>query len=189
MPRVISGSAKKCILASLPGVSTRPTSDRIKESMFNILSYAVCNANVLDLFSGTGALGIEALSRGASRAVFADSSAACVKIIQNNLTKTGLSEKSEVLKNDAVHAIGSLADQFNLIFMDPPYGKGLNESALKAITESGILSDDGIIVIEAGSDEQIITKPFKYDIFDHRDYGRTGVYFLRKSKNIVENNF
>lgn len=152
--RVISGSAKGHRLKAPDGISTRPTTDRIKESLFNILAPDLYGCEFLDLFSGSGGIGIEALSRGASRAVFVDSSDVCRKIIIENLEHTKLTERAEVFREDVFSALRMLSkkgESFDLIFLDPPYDKGLTETVLSDIVKYGILKDDGYIVAERSS--------------------------------------
>lgn len=152
--RVISGQARGHKLIAPEGKSTRPTTDRIKESLFNILSGYLYNCNFLDLFSGSGAIGIEALSRGAKSAVFVDNSNECREVILKNLGHTKLSENAEVIKGDVVSAVNNLGMQnrkFDIIFIDPPYEGGFEKPVLNAIINAGVLAKDGFIVLERAS--------------------------------------
>ena len=149
--RVISGLARGHKLLSPEGMDTRPTTDRIKETLFNIIALDLPEIQFLDLFSGSGAIGIEALSRGAKKAVFVDFSSKCKEVIEYNLNHTKLSDKAEVYCMDTVSAInmlGAKGEKFDIIFMDPPYNMGFYEPVLKAIKSSKILSDDGYIIAE-----------------------------------------
>ena len=144
--RVITGTARGRRLKELPGMETRPTTDKVKESIFNIIQFDIEGRRVLDLFAGTGQLGIECLSRGADSVVFIDQSREAVKIIKENLKACGLS--APVLQQEALsylHGCGS----FDLIFVDPPYDSGLYEPVLNVINSVDILSDGGIIVCES----------------------------------------
>lgn len=150
--RVIAGTARRLSLMTPKGMETRPTLDREKETLFNTLQNDVGGARFLDLFAGSGQIGIEALSRGAKEAVFVEmvrDAAACIK---KNLEHTKLSDKAVVYANDCLTAIAKLAskkESFDIIFLDPPYDSELYEDTLSAIKRAGILSEDGIVVVES----------------------------------------
>lgn len=152
--RVISGTAKGISLEALEGNKTRPTLDRVKEALFNILQNDIRNAYVLDLFSGSGALGIEALSRGAKFCVMADKSNDAIKVINRNLQKTKLEENAKVIKNDYIKTLDSLNQKFDLIFIDPPYALDIAVNAIKNIVELDLLTEEGIIVLETDEEER-----------------------------------
>lgn len=155
--RVIAGTARSLQLKTVPGMDTRPTTDRIKETLFNILSPELPDCVFLDLFSGSGGIGIEALSRGAQKAYFVDNSRSAVHIIQENLEHTRFSARAEVLACDAVHGIQRLEQKgviCDVIFMDPPYHKGLEEEILRMLASSTILHDDTLIVAESALDTE-----------------------------------
>ena len=147
--RVISGSARGKKLGELEGMETRPTTDRVKEGMFNIIQFQVPGARALDLFAGTGQLGIESLSRGAARAVFVDQRKDAVALIRKNLAATRLAEKASVHYGDSVGYLSACREQFDLIFLDPPYATNLLEISLEKIAVIDILSKDGIIICES----------------------------------------
>ena len=150
--RVIGGTAGSIPLVTPAGRNTRPTTDRIKETLFNMLSPYIQGCRFLDLFSGSGAIGIEALSRGAASAVFVDSGWEAVRCIEANLAKTHLQENARVMKaevSSAVRQLGRDGRKFDVIFMDPPYGHQLEKKAMQAIAESGCAQDDVLIIIEA----------------------------------------
>jgi len=156
--RVVSGSARGCKLSSPEGMDTRPTTDRIKETLFNILSPEIYDCIFLDVFSGSGAIGIEALSRGARKAVFVENAQSAQKIIEANLEKTRLKEKAEIIKADALKAVDMLRaknEKFDIVFMDPPYMKNLAWPVMEAIRDGGLLSEDGIIIVEESSGAEI----------------------------------
>lgn len=176
--RVIAGSARRTILTAPEGLNTRPTSDRAKESLFSILGEKIRDAHVLDIFCGSGAIGIEALSRGAAKAVFVDNSAAAIKATQANLSKTRLA--GEVLQLNATKAIQKLsADSraFDIIFLDPPYDTNLLTQTLEALSGFGLLDEGCLIIAETDSKEspQI---PAAFAVESTRIYGRTKFIFF-----------
>lgn len=185
MPRVISGKAKGLKLISPKGNSTRPTLDRVKESVFNIIASLVHGSHVLDLFSGTGSLGIEALSRGAEKAIFVDLDSECCNIIKENLSKTRLgtsSKAAEVSKTNAFDIIVNLAQnriRFDIIFVDPPYNSGLAKKALEIISENDIIKENVIIIVETAFNE--VLGDIKYlSLVREKLYGSTKISFYRK---------
>lgn len=180
--RVISGTAKGTSLESLEGNKTRPTLDRVKEALFNILQNDIRDANVLDLFSGSGALGIEALSRGAKFCVMADKSSDAIKVINKNLQKTKLEENAKVIKNDYIKTLDSLDQKFDLIFIDPPYSENIAVNAIKNIVELNLLTEEGIIVLETDEEERELEnlKKINVNVYDLRKYGRVKLIFLNR---------
>ena len=172
--RIITGTAKGCRLKSPQGWDTRPTADRIKESLFNILGQRVRGRTVLDLFSGTGGLGLEALSRGADRAVFVDRATAA--LIEENALHTRLAERAEVCRGDVFSVMARLAAErrvFDLVFCDPPYHRGLWEKALCFLDTSGLFAGDGILVVEHGADENAVPVLERLACVRRERYGRT----------------
>lgn len=153
--RVITGSARGRRLRELEGQETRPTTDRVKESMFNILQFDVEDSRVLDLFAGTGQLGIEALSREAASAVFVEQRRDAVALIRENLKLTGLSERARVVNGEALAYLASAGEKFDLIFLDPPYAAKLWKPVLEAVSRFDILSDHGIMICESPQDEEL----------------------------------
>lgn len=180
--RVISGIAKGISLESLEGNKTRPTLDRVKEALFNILQNDIRDTYVLDLFAGSGALGIEALSRGAKFCVMADKSNEAIKIIMKNLQKTRLEENAKVIKNDYIKTLDSLNEKFDLIFIDPPYAENIAIDAIKRIVESDLLAEYGIIVLETDEDKRELEnlKKINVNVYDLRKYGRVKLIFLNR---------
>ena len=146
--RVITGSARGRKLKEPAGMDIRPTTDMVKESVFNIIQFQVEGARVLDLFAGTGQLGIEALSRGAASAVFVDQSQEAVKLIRENLDHTGLADRARITRGDSLQFLRS-GEKFDIVFLDPPYGVGLLEKALEGAAGFDILRENGIIVCES----------------------------------------
>lgn len=157
--RVIAGSAKRLQLKTLEGMDTRPTTDRIKETLFNMLSPYLYDCIFLDLFAGSGGIGIEALSRGAMEAVFVENNPKAMACIRENLRSTHLDRKGLTVSSDVMTALYRLEGekQFDFIFMDPPYNQGLEKKVLEYLAESQLLSDEGIIIVEASKDT-----PFDY---------------------------
>ncbi len=153
--RVIAGSKRSLRLKTPPGDNVRPTTDRIKETLFNILSPRIFDCDFLDLFCGSGGIGIEALSRGANSCVFVDSSTESLKYTKDNLKFTDLEKDASVMRSDAIGVIKELfttGKRFDIIFMDPPYSNGLEKKVLEEISRYNILKEDGIIIVEAAAD-------------------------------------
>jgi len=156
--RVTAGTLRGRRLSAGRGRRIRPTSGLVREAIFNLLQDKIRGAEVLDLFAGAGALGIEALSRGARLAVFVDSSKTAMQTIERNLERLGLSGSGRVFCCDARKAMRTLSqngERFRVVFMDPPYGKGLAQESLQAIAQESILSPGAIVVVEHGRREQI----------------------------------
>ncbi len=149
--RVIAGKCRSLPLKSVPGKSTRPTTDRIKETLFNILQSHIPGAVFLDLFAGSGAIGIEALSRGAGEAWFVEHDRSAVRIIRENIRFTRLEANAHVLQMNAVDAAEMLAGKavFDVVFLDPPYDQGLEKTVLESFCGSGCIHSDTLFVIEA----------------------------------------
>jgi len=152
--RVISGSANRRKLVTPKGLKVRPTTDRIKETLFNILAPRIYDVMFLDLFAGSGGIGIEALSRGAKGCVFVDNDRDSLNCIKENLKICNLSDKAQVVFSDATRAVMGLKareSKFDIIFLDPPYGKGLEKDVLYAMKDS-LLNEDGLIIVEADAE-------------------------------------
>lgn len=149
--RVIGGRAKRLQLKTLEGMDTRPTTDRIKETLFNMIDPWIADCEFLDLFAGSGGIGIEAASRGAKEVVFVEKNPAAIKIIRENLNHTGLGDVAVTMQSDVMAAIRSLDSRkrFDYIFMDPPYDHSLERQALELLGELRILRDDGMVIVEA----------------------------------------
>ena len=146
--RVITGKARGVQLKTPDGLATRPTADRVKEALFSIIQFDIPGAKVLDLFGGTGQLGIEALSRGAKSATFVDAGEPACRLIKENLKRTRLEADGKVVRSDYMEFLNRCREQYNIIFLDPPYAEVFLENALKKITEIDILASGGIIVAE-----------------------------------------
>ena len=146
--RVITGKARGVQLKTPQGMQTRPTADRVKEALFSIIQFDLPGARVLDLFAGTGQLGIEALSRDAKEAVFVDEREDACALVRENLKRTRLEGQGRVLRSDYQAYLSRCRERFDIIFLDPPYAEVFLENALKHITEIDILQSNGIIVTE-----------------------------------------
>lgn len=173
--RVITGSARGAKLKTLEGLATRPTSDRVKEAIFNIIQFDIQGRRVLDLFGGSGQLAIETLSRGADYAVIVDQSAEAVKVIKDNLKKTKFDQQASVFQMDYLRYLSTAREKFDLIFLDPPYAEKSLENALQKISEIDILSEGGIIICERPKDK--VMPPEVGGLLCSRDYnyGKTAV--------------
>ena len=146
--RVIAGKAKGIALKTPDGMQTRPTADRVKEALFSIIQFDLPGAKVLDLFGGTGQLGIEAMSRGALSAVFVDAREDACRLIRENLKRTHMEDDARVVRSDYLDYLKRCKDKFRIVFLDPPYAEVFLENALKMITEIDILESGGIIIAE-----------------------------------------
>lgn len=179
--RVISGSAKGLNLKTIEGNSTRPTRDMVKEALFSILMNQIQNSSFLDLFSGSGAIGIEALSRGAKFCMFIDLNPACIKVIKENIEKAKFNDFSEVYNTDYKKAINKLKEEsFDIIYIDPPYNKEMSVDAIRLISEKNILTKDGIIVLETDTNELVPDSIGIYEKFNYKRYGRNILSLFRR---------
>jgi len=178
--RVITGKARGIVLKTPDGMATRPTSDRVKEALFSIIQFDIPAARVLDLFGGTGQLGIEALSRGAKRAVFVDEREDACRLIRENLKRTKLEQSARVVRSDYMAYLKTCSEQFDIVLLDPPYAEVFLENSLKMITEIDILQSGAIIVAERPVGKEL---PWDFPGFERsRDYkyGNTLVTIYRK---------
>ena len=178
--RVISGTARGVNLKTPEGLATRPTADRVKEAMFSIIQFDLPGARVLDLFGGTGQLGIEALSRGAKSAVFVDAQTTACRLIQENLKRTKMEQQARVVQSDYLTFLKNCREKFDIILLDPPYIEVFLENSLKMITEIDILQTNGIIVAERPLEKEL---PWDYPGLNRsRDYkyGKTLLSVFRK---------
>jgi len=180
--RVIAGTARSLPLRTPEGLDTRPTQDRIKETLFNILQNDVPGAVFVDLFSGSGGIGIEALSRGARKAYFVDNAPKSHACILENLTFTKLADKSIVLKQDAVTALTSIYEkEVDIIFMDPPYNNGHEERILPILQNMKYVTEDTLIIVEASLDTNMdYADEFGFSIVKEKKYKTNKHIFLRR---------
>ena len=178
--RVITGKARGVQLKTPEGMQTRPTADRVKEALFSIINFDLPGAGVLDLFGGTGQLGIEALSRGADKAVFVDAREDACKIIRENLRRTKLEAQGKVIRSDYLDYLKRCRDRFDIILLDPPYAEAFLENALKCITEIDILQTGGIIVTERPLGKELLCDFEGYTRSKDYKYGKTLLTLYRK---------
>ena len=180
--RVITGTARGRRLKELQGMETRPTTDKVKESLFSIIQFDIEGRRVLDLFAGTGQLGIEALSRGAAEAVFVDRRPDAVRLVQENLALCGFTDRARVKSGDALAYLKS-GEKFDLIFLDPPYAADLLEQALTAIPSFDICREHGIIVAESAADKVLPELPAPYRLYREYRYGKIRLSVYHRSGN------
>ncbi len=179
--RIIAGCAKKRLLKAPSGWKGRPTADRVKESLFNIIGNLVDHSVFLDIFAGTGSIGIEALSRGAQKAVFVESNNRAWKAIIKNLEDAKLIDNAEIIVKDANIALTQLkAEKFDIIFLDPPYDQGFEVPILTKIIELELLSEKGIIVVESSKRQELPVSIGEYVQYKQRKYGDTLLTFFKK---------
>ena len=178
--RVITGTARGRRLKELEGTETRPTTDRVKEGLFSALQFDIEGRRVLDLFAGTGQLGIECLSRGAASAVFVDRRADAVKLIRENLKLTELQDRARVVAGDSMEFLRSLRERFDIVFLDPPYEAGLLEPAVAHLTAFDILNPHGIIVAEHPADRSLPAPAAPYRVRRTYRYGRIALTLIRR---------
>ncbi len=181
--RVITGTARGTNLKAPDGLTTRPTADKVKQALFNIIQYDIAG-EVLDLFAGSGQLGIEALSRGASGAVFVDEGREAIAVIQENLRRTHLSEKAQVVRTDYLSYLNRCKKKFRLIFLDPPYAEKYLENAIKCISEIDILAEGGIIITERPLGKPLDEEFAGLERSKDYHYGKTTITLFRKTEMI-----
>ena len=180
--RVISGKCRGTHLMAPEGMETRPTTDRIKETLFNMIAFDIPECQFLDLFSGSGAIGIESLSRGAKRAVFVDQGDKALACIKGNLEKTKLIGDAQVMGMNVLEAIKVLGRSkavFDIIFMDPPYALEGIPQILEAIAENGLLHEEGYIILERSS-KSIVKLPQNLVLWKEKQYKTTTLSFIKK---------
>jgi len=171
--RVIAGSAKRTQLKTVEGMDTRPTTDRIKETLFNMLAPSLYDSNFLDLFAGSGGIGIEALSRGAVRAVFVEQNKKAMDCIKENLKKTHFEDRSQTMQMDVLSALKRMEgkETFEYIFMDPPYNHEWERLVLEYLAESSLLTDDGVIIVEASKETEVnYIEDLGFELIKIKDY-------------------
>ena len=186
--RIISGKARGTKLYTLEGITTRPTLDRVKESIFNIIQSDIEDSIVLDLFSGSGAIGLEFLSRGAKRAVLCDNSKDAIKIIKQNVQKTHFEENSEIYNMEFTKLIERLQNQkFDIIYIDPPYATDFIKISIEKIIEYKLVNENTKIIVETDDETRILNQIEKMDveITDKRKYGRATIIFLKYIKTQI----
>ena len=173
--RVVSGSARGCRLQPVPGMNTRPTTDRVKENVFNLIQDHVRDADVLDLFAGTGQLGIECLSRGAAFAVFVDRRPDAAALTRENLKLCGLTDRSRVVAGDSMEFLKAAREKYDLIFLDPPYETELLETAIAHIARHDLLNVHGMMIAEHPVDKALPALSAPYRMGRTYRYGKIAV--------------
>lgn len=179
--RVIAGTARSMPLKTVEGLDTRPTTDRIKETLFNILQTEICGSRFLDLYAGSGGIGIEALSRGAKEAVFIEHSKPAVSCIKDNLKFTHLDDRAVVMEQDVITGINRLAGKgvFDIVFMDAPYGMGMERDTLISLKNSGIVDEYTIIIVEEALDTDLsYVGSLGFNIYRTKNYKTNKHIFL-----------
>ena len=180
--RVISGTARGRRLKELQGMDTRPTTDKVKESMFNIIQFDLEGRKVLDLFAGTGQLGIEALSRGAAHCTFVDTRRDAVALVKENLNATGFSQQASVFQSDSLAFLSSCREKFDIIFLDPPYQTDFLERCMETVVMFDILNEHGIMVCESAADRVLPTLPEEYQMSREYRYGKIKLTICRRER-------
>ena len=178
--RVITGEARGRKLVTLEGEDVRPTTDRVKEGMFNIIQFDLEGANVIDLFAGAGQLGIEALSRGAKHCTFIDSANRSVEVVKQNLKTVGFEKRASVFCGDAKMYIGLSKDNFDIALLDPPYNKNIIDAVLPSVAEK--MTDYGVIICESALDETLPQTAGEFSIYREYRYGKIKLTAYRKNK-------
>ena len=182
--RIIAGSKRGCAIAAPKGMDTRPTLDRVKESLFGIIQFEISGKRVLDLFAGSGSLGLEAISRGAEFAYFCDLSRAASKVVKENIQKLGFTDRAKVYEcsfEAAITAIARSGQLIDIVFIDPPYSAGIYTRALTALKESAILAQGAILIAEhaPGLPPDI---PAGLAVYNSRRYGDVSLTFIREER-------
>lgn len=182
--RVISGTARGRKLKELQGMDTRPTTDKVKESMFNIIQFELEGRKVLDLFGGTGQLGIEALSRGARHCTFVDQRREAAALIRDNIKLVGFGEQARVVQGEALSFLSGCREKYDVIFLDPPYQSGLLEKCVEQIVKFDILGEYGIIVCESPADWSLPPLESPYEAGREYRYGQIKLTICRRAGSV-----
>lgn len=182
--RVIAGEKRHLLLKTLEGLSIRPTTDKIKETLFNMIHFDIPGKDFLDLFAGSGAIGIEALSRGAKSATFVDNNEQAIRIIKENLEHTKLTDRAQVIRNDVALSLENLSRKnvrYGIVFMDPPYDKGLYKTVFEKLLNSNLIDKDTIIILETSIDDTLdgITE-LGYKMIKEKKYKSNKHLFFKK---------
>ena len=171
--RIVAGKRKGLTIKTIESDSTRPTRDVVREALFSILTNKIVDCKFLDLFAGSGAIGIEALSRGAAESYFSDINPQCVRVIKENIAKAKFEEESHVYNLDYKQVLKKLrGNKFDIIFIDPPYNKGMGVDSIKLISEYDLLSDDGIVILETDTNEEVPEEIGDLEVYNNKRYGR-----------------
>lgn len=182
--RIISGSVRGRRLKEPQGMDTRPTTDKVKESLFNIIQFELEGRRVLDLFAGTGQLGLEALSRGAEHCTFVDQRREAAALVRENVKLCGFTDFARVAQEEALSFLSSCREKFDVVFLDPPYQSGLLEKSLKLLTRFDILREHGIIVCESGTDWSVPPLEVPYEAGREYRYGQIKLTVCRRAGSV-----
>lgn len=182
--RIITGEYRGRRLESPAGYDVRPTSDKVKEAVFNIIMNEVWDATCVDLFAGTGNLGLEALSRGAKKCYFGDNSWESINLIKNNVKMCRAEDKSVIIAGDYSKILGRINEKVDIFFLDPPYKDGLYENCLEIIDSLDLLSEEGIIVAEHGVRDYVPETVGSLEIIKERKYGKIMVTIYAKKSEV-----
>ena len=183
--RVIAGKARRIQLKTIEGLETRPTTDRIKETLFNMITHGLADASFLDLFAGSGGIGIEALSRGAKEAVFIENNPKAVMCIKENLKNTKLANQAEVLQTDVLSGLHRLEKRkkFDYVFMDPPYNHLLEKQVLSYLAESELLNENALLIVEASLETEFsYVEELGYSVIKRKEYKTNAHLFLERKE-------
>ena len=180
--RIIGGRARGTKLYTLEGTTTRPTLDRVKESIFNIIQSEIQDSIFLDLFSGSGAIGLEAISRGAKKSILCEKSKEAISIIKKNIEKTRFTEQVELHYSDFEEVLKNLKEYIDIIYIDPPYQTDYIKKSLKILQSSEFINDETKIILETDDENRVLEeiKDLKFEIIDKRKYGIAHIIFLQK---------
>lgn len=182
--RITAGSKRGATLLALTGTETRPTLDHVKEAVFSMMGRNLNDAKVLDLYAGSGAIGLECLSRGAAEAVFVDESAEAINIIKKNIEKLSFQKHTAVLAlkdSDAIELLKKKGDSFQMIYLDPPFGKTDIDKTIKTLLASGLVADQGRVIIEESYDDRINLSIEGTELEKDKRYGRISIRILRRT--------
>lgn len=183
--RIISGTARATKLYTLDGLNTRPTLDRVKESLFNIIQNEIHGSKFLDLFSGSGAIGLEAASRGAKKVILCDNSKDAIKVINKNVEKTHLKDKVQIYNIDYESLLNTkIKEKLDIVYIDPPYNSDFVYNSIELLIKNNLVDENTKIILETDNEESIIKKieKLKIEIIDRRKYGRVILIFLKIGK-------
>ncbi|MBQ2971642.1 MAG: 16S rRNA (guanine(966)-N(2))-methyltransferase RsmD [Ruminococcus sp.] len=175
--RVITGKARGRILETLKGDDVRPTTDKVKEAIFSSIQFELEGRHFLDLFSGCGQMGIEALSRGCSTATFIDRSKAAIKVIERNLSVTNLKQFARVYNADSLSFAKTMGEEYDIVFLDPPYNKGILQEIMPIVAQR--MKKTGVIICESALNDEILQKYYKFTLDRQRTYGKIKVSIYR----------
>ena len=184
--RIISGSARGRKLREPQGTDTRPTTDKVKESLFNIIQFELEGRRVLDLYAGTGQLGLEALSRGAEHCTFVDQRREAAALVRENVKLCGFTDMARVAQEESLSFLAACREKFDVVFLDPPYKSGLLEKSLKLLTQFDILREHGIIVCESGAEWELPPLKSPYEAGREYRYGQIKLSLCRRTGSVKQ---